>query len=262
MCPICPNKLLVALWNLCQEAEIYFSLFETMMSCADTEQMVFSASWVEGATSVQLKAWRDAYSSKQIKKKNSATYSKKFTVHLDTYIWSLDSLIYSKNGNLELNEKLMQCYEVSAKWSVFKLTGFILPQSPVQHFSLHKLRLYILQGKNIHAQHQQLARRFFLPYILQGASSSSPGREAAAGPLLSLTCERRWPRSIVHSSWVGINHDAWMIDRQSNNTRSKNNFSRSILDLTERAVSLVKSRGYHIKMDFCLLDQSQWKYLN
>lgn len=45
-------------------------------------------------------------------------------------------------------------------------------------------------------------------------------------------------------------HDTLVIDRQSNNTRSKNNFTPSILDLMERAVSLVKSYGYHIKMDF------------
>lgn len=45
-------------------------------------------------------------------------------------------------------------------------------------------------------------------------------------------------------------HDTPVIDRQSNNTRSKNNFTPSILDLMERAVRLVKSYCYHIKMDF------------
>lgn len=45
-------------------------------------------------------------------------------------------------------------------------------------------------------------------------------------------------------------HNTPVIDRQSNNTRSKNNFTHSILDLTERAVSLLKSYSYHIKMDF------------
>lgn len=133
------------------------------------------------------------------------------------------------------------------------LCGNILPQSPVQQFFFFFTE--VLWGKT--KENGKWCRTSGLPAFLYPSRASYTRCRVVSRVGATM--------SSLHLSFQPSQHqstDAPVIDRQSNNTMSRNNFTHSILDLSERAVGLVKSYGFHIKIDFFLGDQLQWKHLS